>query len=135
MKFNKKKGKEKAHTVREEANSLDEGNDIAFMNSEAAFTSKDYPGVTYILDTGASSNMAPYKNLLKEYKMFDTPKCISAMNKRIFNALGVGMMVLPVHIYSRNTKITLKDTLYVPDIAFTLISIRKCYDAGYKTTF
>jgi hypothetical protein len=61
------------------------------------------------------------------------PKCISAANKGIFNALGVGTMILPAQINGKN-KIILKDTLYAPDIAFHLISIGKCNDAGYKMT-
>jgi hypothetical protein len=55
-------------------------------------------------------------------------------NKGIFNALGVGTMILPEQINGKN-KIILKDTLYMPDIAFKLISIRKCDNAGYKMPF
>jgi hypothetical protein len=40
-----------------------------------------------------------------------------------------------VHRRSKIEKIMLKNMLYAPDIAFTLISIEKCDDAGYKTTF
>jgi hypothetical protein len=44
-------------------------------------------------------------------------------------------MILLAQINGKNHKITLKDTLYVPDITLTLISIGKCDDTGYKTTF
>jgi hypothetical protein len=79
--------------------------------------------------------MTPHKNLLRSYKIFDSPKCISATNKGIFNTLGVGTMVLPTKINSNDHNIILKDTLYVPDIACTLISIGRCDDARYKTMF
>jgi hypothetical protein len=72
--------------------------------------------------------MTPHKNLLKDYRTFQTPKCISAANKGIFNALGVGTMISPAQINHKNNKISLKNMFYVPDIAFTLISI------GYTMT-
>ena len=42
---------------------------------------------------------------------------------------------MPTKIHGKDTKIMLKDMLYVPDITFTLISIRKCNNAGYQTMF
>jgi hypothetical protein len=104
----KKKGKEKAHAVEKNNSSDSEDNDIAFTNSEAVFVLKTSSGVTHILDTGANAYMTPHKYLLRDYKVFDTSKCISAANKGIFNALGVGMMVLPAHTNGKSTNITLK---------------------------
>jgi hypothetical protein len=63
------------------------------------------------------------------------PMHISTTNKGIFNALEVSKMVLPVYTNSKTNKITLKYMLYVPDLAFTLISIEKCDNVSYKTTF
>jgi hypothetical protein len=59
--------------------------------------------------------MIPHKSLLRDYKAFETPKCISAMNKGIFNALGVSTMILPVHTSGKIEKIMLKNILYAPD--------------------
>jgi hypothetical protein len=73
--------------------------------------------------------MNPHKYLLKDYRTFETPKHISVANKGIFNALGVGTMILPAQINGKNHRIILKNTLYVPDITFTLISIGKCDNA------
>jgi hypothetical protein len=113
---------------------LGDDNDVAVTNSETAFISKNGSEITYILDTGVSAHMTPHKNLLRDYQIFKMPKCISAANKGIFNGLGVGTMILPEQINGKN-KIILKDMLYAPDIAFTLISIRKCDNAGYKIIF
>jgi hypothetical protein len=44
-------------------------------------------------------------------------------------------MILPAHTSGKIEKIMLKNMLYAPDIVFTLISIGKCDDVGYKTTF
>jgi hypothetical protein len=69
---------------------------MVFTNSETVFLSKNNSGAMHILNTGASAHMTPHKNLLRSYKMFDTPKHISAMNKGVFNALGAGTMILPI---------------------------------------
>ena len=55
-----------------------------------------------------------------------------AADKGTFEALGIGTLVMPTKIRSKETKIMLRDTLYAPDIAFTLISIGKCDDAGFQ---
>jgi hypothetical protein len=135
QKSKNKKGKEKAHIVDETTSSSDEDKDVAFTNSETVFLSKNNSGVTHVLNTGASAHMTPHKNLLRSYKTFDTPKCISAANKGVFNALGAGTMILPIKCNGKSQNITLKDMLYAPDITFTLISIGKCDDTGYKTMF
>jgi hypothetical protein len=102
------------------------------MNSETTCHLKSSSDVTHILDTGVNAHMTPQKNLLCN---FETPKCISVTEKGIFNALGVGTMILPAQINGKNHKITFKDILYAPDIAFMLISIGKCDNARYKTIF
>jgi hypothetical protein len=135
-KSKKKKGREKVHTVNEaSASSSDKDNDMVFTNSPAIFLTKNDLEFTHILDTGVSAHMAPHKNLLRSYKIFNTPKHISATNKGTFNALGVGTMVLPTKINGKDHNIISKDMLYAPAIAFTLISIGRCNDAGYKTMF
>ena len=49
--------------------------------------------------------------------------------------MGCPLTVMPIKIHGRDVNVMLKDTLYAPDIAFTLISIGKCDDAGYQTVF
>jgi hypothetical protein len=71
----------KGTAVKEGKSSDNEDNDIAFTNTEAVFISKTSSGVTHILNTGASSHMMSHKNLLRDYKAFETPKHISATNK------------------------------------------------------
>ena len=108
---------------------------IAFMNFDCAALIKDNSGVTQILNTGASTHMTPHKNLLADYKKFPKPRKVHAADKGTFEALGSGMLVMPIKIHGRDVNVMLKDMLYAPDIAFTLISIGKCDDAGYQTVF
>ena len=51
------------------------------------------------------------------------------------SALGTGHLKLNTRVGDRSVDIQLKHTLYAPKIAFTLISIGRCNDAGYCTEF
>ena len=53
----------------------------------------------------------------------------------MFDALGTGHLKLSTRAGEKPIEIQLKDTLYAPKIAFTLISIGRCDDAGYCTEF
>jgi hypothetical protein len=130
----KKKGKDNAN-VAEESDSDNADDSIAFMNFDCTALIKDNSGATEILDTGASSHMTPYKELLVDYKKFSKPRQVRAVNKGTFEALGTGMLVLPTKIQGINIAVSLKDTLYAPKIAFTLISIGRGDNAGYQTVF
>jgi Pol polyprotein, beta-barrel domain/Integrase core domain/GAG-pre-integrase domain len=79
--------------------------------------------------------MTPHFHLLENYKKFPRARKVRAADKGTFEALGIGTLVMPAKIRGRDIKIMLRDTLYTPDIAFTLISIGKCDDAGYQTVF
>ena len=133
----KKKGKYKANAADEASSSEDEenGNTIAFINIDCAALIKDGSGSTVIIDTGASSHMTPHKNLLKDYQCFPKPRTIRAANKASFNAFGTGTLFLTTNIKGKPVEIMLKNTLYAPETAFTLISIGKCDDARYHTEF
>ena len=108
---------------------------IGFANSECTALIKDGMGATVILDTGASSHMTSHKELLKNFSSVPSPRKIRAVDKETFDALGVGQMVVTTKFNGKPVKITLKDTLYAPQITFTLISIGRCDDAGYHAEF
>ena len=133
-KSKKKKGKAKAN-IANESLSDEPDEPIAFMNFNCTTLIKDSTGTTQILDTGASSHRTPHRNLLANYSEFAKPRKIRAANKGTFEALGISPLIMPTKIHGKETKIMLRDTLYAPDIAFTVISIGKCDDAGYQTMF
>ena len=76
--------------------------------------------------------MNPHKNLLRNYRAFAQPRKIRAADKGTFDALGSGMLVISTWASDRSVEIMLKDTLYAPSIAFTLISLGRCDDTGYQ---
>ena len=108
---------------------------IAFINFNCVAFIKDSTGATAIIDMGVSSHMTPHQNLLKNYQSFPKPRTIRGVDKGIFNALGIRHLKLTTLVGGRSINIQLKDTLYVPRIAFTLISISQCNDARYHTKF
>ena len=79
--------------------------------------------------------MTPHKNLLNNYQTFSKQRSIRGADKGTFDALGTGHLKLNTQVGERSVDIQLKDTLYAPKIAFTLISIGRCDDAGYHTEF
>ena len=122
-KSKKKKGKEKVNAVKESSNNgkLDES--VAFMNYNCVAFIKDSAGATVIIDMGASSHMTSHKNPLKNYQNFSKLRTIRGADKGTFDALGTGHLKLSTQVDERTIDIQLKDTLYAPKIAFTLISI------------
>ena len=79
--------------------------------------------------------MTPHKNLLNNYQTFSKPRSIRGADKGTFDALGTGHLKLSTRVGEKPVDIQLKDTLYAPKIAFTLISIGRCDNAGYRTEF
>ena len=86
-----------------------------------------------ILDSGASRHFTPERKKLLNYEEFITSEPIRAADGRTFSALGKGD--LKVNLPNGNQKttpITLKNVLYSPHMAFTLISM-SCVDrAGFS---
>jgi Pol polyprotein, beta-barrel domain/GAG-pre-integrase domain len=60
------------------------------------------------------------------------PRTINATDKTIFKAIGVGNMRIGIPNGKTTTYVTLKDVLYCPDLAFTLISLTCCDAAGFS---
>ena len=96
---------------------------VPFINYNCVAFIKDSTGATVIIDTVASSHITPHQNLLKNYQSFPKPRTIRGADKGTFDALGTGHLKLTTQVGGKSINIQLKDTLYAPKIAFTLISI------------
>ena len=59
------------------------------------------------------------------------PKPVKIMNGQSIFATGKGDVVIELPKGNEHSNITLKDTLYVPDIALTLISTTRIVKAGF----
>ena len=86
-----------------------------------------------IVDSGASRHFSPDRSKFVNYEEFINSEPIRAADGRTFSALGKGD--LKIYLPNGNQKptpITLKNVLYSPHMAFTLISV-SCVDrAGFS---
>jgi Pol polyprotein, beta-barrel domain len=83
-----------------------------------------------VYDSGASGHMSPNRHRFITFKEI-TPSAINAADKTIFKATGIGSMRIGIPNGKMTMHVTLKDVLYCPDLAFTLVSLTRCDAAGY----
>jgi len=87
-----------------------------------------------LYDSGASHHMSPFQHHFTNLCSIP-PHPITAANNHIFYATGLNDLKIDVPNGSSSTSITLKDTLYAPDMTLTVISISKIANAGYAVSF
>jgi hypothetical protein len=83
-----------------------------------------------LYDSGASHHMSPCREDFLSYQEIK-PKPLSAVNKEVFMANGIGDIIITVPNGEVANRIRLTGVLYTPSTAFTLISVRRIDDAGY----
>jgi hypothetical protein len=87
-----------------------------------------------LYDLGASRHMSPFLHQFKNYCTIP-PCAITAANKCTFYAIGTGDLQVDVPNGDTTTPILLHDTLHVPEMALTIISIGHITSAGHSVTF
>ena len=85
-----------------------------------------------IYDSGATCHMSPYIDAFTNFEFIE-PKKISAADNRTFDAIGKGNLHVRIPNGDGFTPVTLRDALYAPSIASTLISLSRADKAGYTT--
>jgi len=83
-----------------------------------------------IVDSRASSHFCPDRNRFTEFTPIP-PKPVKIANGQSIFATGKGDVVIELPKGNERSNITLKDTLYVPDIALTLILTTRIVKAGF----
>lgn len=89
---------------------------------------------TELYDSGASRHMSPFRHRFRNFHTIP-PRAITAANHRTFYATGAGDLQVDVPNGDTTTPVILRDTLYAPDMALTIISISRINDAGYDVSF
>ena len=84
-----------------------------------------------VYNLGTLGHMSPNKHRFTTFKEI-TPHAINAADKTVFKATGVGNMRIGIPNGKTTMHVTLKNVLYCPDLAFTLISLMRCDVAGYS---
>ena len=115
----------------------DEGksyNTSSALTDSAALTSESAKSEVELYDSGASRHMSPFSHRFTNLHSIP-PRPITAANSRVFYAIGAGDLKINVPNGESSTPITLKDTLYAPDMTMTVVSISRIAAAGYSVAF
>jgi len=86
------------------------------------------------IDSGASRHYCPDRSMFVTYKT-SSGHDILAADGCMIKGLGIGDVRINLPNGSGETKLLLKDTIYAPDMAFTLISISQLDHANCSVTF
>src|SRR5258707_15477516 len=145
---NKRKGKDTANAAQADSSSdeswalnvvvrdpsLEEERCLEGSGLSLSASTTDPISEAEIYDSGASRHMSPFRHRFSNLRSIP-PRPITAANNRKFYATAIGSYKINVPNGHTTTPITLKDTLYTPDIGLTVISVSKIADAGYKVLF
>ena len=85
------------------------------------------------INSGGSNNYLPDQTKFSNYQEID--RDISTANSHVVKAIGMGDLHLELPNGSKTMKITFKDAIHSPSMAFTLLSIGKLNTSGHKVTF
>jgi gag-polypeptide of LTR copia-type/GAG-pre-integrase domain len=85
------------------------------------------------VDSGASQHYSPDRKNFSNYRTID--RDITTANGRVVKAIGMGDLHIDLPNGSKRTAFTFKAAIHSPDLAFTLISVRRLDTAGYTVTF
>jgi hypothetical protein len=87
-----------------------------------------------LYDSGASRHMSPFQHKFVTYQSIP-PCAVVTANKCLFHAEGIGDLQIEVPNGKSSTSVLLKDSLYAPQIGFTIVSIGRIANAGYSVSF
>lgn len=86
---------------------------------------------TVIIDTGASSHMSSDRKNFRNFKTIPS-RPIRAADGHVFESTEMGDLRIELPNGNQKTAVLLRDTLYSPDILFTLLFVSKLDSAGYS---
>ena len=108
----------------------DHGDEYAFMSDEvdeyammASNVSCNASVSDGIVDSGATSHMAPVRNCFQSYNLI-SPKNVILGDDTVLQAIGRGTVVVDTEVKGRVKTITIKDVLHVPKLNGNLLSVR-----------
>jgi hypothetical protein len=87
-----------------------------------------------LYDSSASRHMSPLRDCFIAYQEIP-PRPITAADKRVFYAIGVGDVVIDIPNGESSTPIRLKDVLHAPDMGATIVSISRIAKASFSVCF
>jgi hypothetical protein len=89
----------------------------------------------WILDSGASQHMSNKREWFTEFQQLNEPLKIYLGNNSVINATGKGQVKVITEYDGKQTKATLCNVLYVPDLAKNLFSVSQATQHGVSFEF
>jgi hypothetical protein len=90
-----------------------------------------------LADTGCTEHMTPLDAALipGTFRRWPLPRRVAIADGRFLRATGEGEMLVRSHVNGCLAELELKKVWFVPELAITLISIRRLNDAGHDVMF
>ena len=106
---------------------------VTFIAQHALSTSLGVGG--WIVDSGATTHMCNDKALFEELRNTESMR-VTLGDGHVLEATGVGNVKLNMKLSDTKTKLcTLLEVLYVPGLAYNLLSVSKASEAGMTAVF
>lgn len=134
----KKADKGQKQTANAAAESSDPPKHFAFVTSDLASVVKDLNVPVEkrgaIMDSGATSHFCPDRSKFSNFVTIP-PQKIHTADGSTLDAIGRGDVDINLPLGNERTNVTLKNALYAPKMAFTLISTTRITSAGLAVLF
>ena len=90
----------------------------------------------WIVDSGATCHICNSKELFDDFCTLSTPQKVTLGDDHILEAIGTGSVELKLKLPDEESRIgRLSDVLYVPSLAYNLLSVAKVTEAGKRVKF
>ena len=89
------------------------------------------PAETWIVDSGDTCHICNSKELIDDLQPLPKPQKVTLGDNHTVEAIGTGAVEVKLKLPSGESKIgRLSDVLYVPTLAYNLLSVAKVTEAG-----
>jgi transposase InsO family protein len=89
----------------------------------------------WALDSGATRHVSPFLHLFTDFRALDQSVNIIIGNGQIMKATGTGDIKITTLVGERESTVTLKNVLYIPEAAANLFSVKQATKAGAAVSF
>ena len=94
------------------------------------------PAPHWIVDSGATCHICNSKELYEDFHPLQKPQQVTLGDDHTLAAIGTGVVAVKLKLPGGKTKIgRLSDVLYVPELAYNLLSVPKVTEVGKEVTF
>ncbi|KAL0451861.1 UNVERIFIED_CONTAM: Retrovirus-related Pol polyprotein from transposon TNT 1-94 [Sesamum latifolium] len=120
--------KPRRNPPKDSANNSDDTVDEVYMLSDVNAVKSVLNKHEWLIDSGCTVHMTPYRDILFNYKS-DNLGSVSMANEKRCDVLGVGDVCM---IFENGFKFTLKNVKHVPDLAYNLMSCSALEEEGLE---